>query len=199
MLIAWIRKDWTCWALQHIKAAKLIAGVNRQQRSCPFLFWLQGASVSQAWVEGEIIHPDCQLKLATALSCVVRQCVLLLEDLRVKILKQKWRTSQLYVYGQPTATYWNHVYLDSIHALIDSHPRTLAEVFYSWFLKKYKQHSWAVLKMGILWLQSLEPFIRVHTMASSQWISKSTRFSTIHWICIVLSRKVNILRLLEHS
>lgn len=56
--------------------------------------------MSQVWVEGEIIHPDCQLKLATALSCGVRQCVLLLEDLRVTILKEKRRTSQLCIYGQ---------------------------------------------------------------------------------------------------
>lgn len=45
--------------------------------------------MSQAWVEGEILHPDCQLKLARALSCVLGQCVkvLLLEELRVTLLE----------------------------------------------------------------------------------------------------------------
>lgn len=38
---------------QHFqKAAKLITCFNHHQKSCPFLFQLQGAAVSQAWVEG---------------------------------------------------------------------------------------------------------------------------------------------------
>lgn len=38
---------------QHFqKAARLMACFNHHQRACPFLFQLQGAAVSQAWVEG---------------------------------------------------------------------------------------------------------------------------------------------------
>lgn len=82
-----VRPHWGHLFQHFLKAAKLIACFNHHQRSCPFLFQLQGAAVSQAWVEGEILHPDCQLKLARALSCVLGQCVkvLLLEELRVTL------------------------------------------------------------------------------------------------------------------
>lgn len=73
---------------QHFrKAAKPTARVSRQQGSCPSVFGLQGAAVSQPGVEGRDPPPRLPARACHPfILCSSAMCsVLFLKDLRVKL------------------------------------------------------------------------------------------------------------------